>query len=174
VKLTRIEVVPHDLRWKEDFGTESGRVAAAIGENAIAIHHIGSTSVPGIYAKPVIDLLIEVRDITAVDDRSSEMESLGYEVMGELGIPGRGYFRKDNNDGIRTHQIHTFESGSPEIERHLAFRDYLTAHPEDAEHYSDLKRKLAREHPYSMDDYMDGKDGFIKEIERRAAPWRAS
>ena len=102
------------------------------------------------------------------------MESLGYEVMGEYGIPGRRYFRKDNREGIRTHNIHAFEAGSAEVERHVAFRDYMIAHPADACRYSELKRKLAEEHPQSMDGYMDGKDGFIKEMDRRAAQWRTS
>jgi GrpB-like predicted nucleotidyltransferase (UPF0157 family) len=102
------------------------------------------------------------------------MESLGYEVKGEFGIPGRRYFRKDNQEGVRTHQIHAFETGSAEVERHLAFRDYMIANPEDAQRYSDLKRKLAEEHPQSMDEYMDGKDDFIKETDRRAAQWRIS
>lgn len=102
------------------------------------------------------------------------MESLGYEVMGEFGIPGRRYFRKDNREGIRTHQIHVFEAGSAQVERHLAFRDYLIAKPEDARKYSDLKRKLAQENPQNMDRYINGKGDFIKEMDRRAAQWRAS
>lgn len=102
------------------------------------------------------------------------MESLGYEVMGEYGIPGRRYFRKDNREGTRTHHIHAFEAGSAEVERHLAFRDYMIAHPGDAQRYSELKRRLAEKHPQSIDGYMDGKDGFIKEMDRRAAQWRTS
>lgn len=167
--MRKIEVVPHDPRWREEFENESKHIAAALGENVAGVHHIGSTSIPGIYAKPVIDMLVEVQDIAEVDSLSAEMESLGYEVMGEFGIAGRRYFRKDNAEGARTHQVHTFEAGSAEAARHLAFRDYMIAHPDDAQKYSELKRKLAAEHPYSMDDYMDGKDGFIKEIDRRAA-----
>ncbi|HEU0301249.1 MAG TPA: GrpB family protein [Longimicrobium sp.] len=149
-------------------------IMAALGENVVAIHHVGSTAIPDIHAKPVIDLLVEVGDIAEVDGRSSAMESLGYEVMGEYGIPGRRYFRKDDRGGTRTHHIHAFQAGSEEVERHLAFRDYLIAHPADAQRYSELKRRLAREHPHSMDGYMDGKDGFIKEMDRRAARWRVS
>jgi GrpB-like predicted nucleotidyltransferase (UPF0157 family) len=125
-------------------------------------------------AKPVVDLLVEVGDITEVDGRSSAMGSLGYEVMGEYGIPGRRYFRKDNREGVRTHHVHAFGAGSAEVGRHLAFRDYMIAHPEDAQRYSELKRELAEEHPQSIDGYMDGKDGFIKEMDRRAARWRTS
>lgn len=170
--MSKVEVVPHNPRWRDAFEAEAKQVAAALGENVVAIHHIGSTAIPNIYAKPVIDLLVEVRDITEVDGQSSAMEALTYEVMGEYGIPGRRYFRKDNHEGIRTHHIHTFEAGSAEVERHLAFRDYMIAHPEDAQRYSELKRKLAQEHPQSIDGYMDGKDGFIKEMDQKAAEWR--
>lgn len=172
--MRKVEIVPHDPRWREAFEAEAKQIASALGENIVAVHHIGSTAIPNIYAKPVIDLMVEVRDITEVDGRSSAMESLGYEVKGEFGIPGRRYFRKDNREGIRTHQIHAFETGSSEVERHLAFRDYMIANPEDAQRYSELKRQLAEEHPQSMDGYMDGKDGFIKEMDRRAAQWRTS
>ena len=127
--MKKVEVIFHNPQWRDAFEAEAKHVAAALGENVVAIHHIGSTAIPNIYAKPVIDLLVEVRDITEVDGQSSAMESLGYEVMGEYGIHGRRYFRKDNQEGIRTHQIHAFESGSAEAERHLAFRDYMIAHP---------------------------------------------
>ena len=170
--MRKVEVVTHNPRWRDAFEAEAKHIAVALGENVVAIHHIGSTAIPDIFAKPVIDLLVEVRDITQVDGQSTAMESLGYEVMGEFGIPGRRYFRKDNQEGIRTYQIHAFESGSTEVERHLAFRDYMIAHSGDAQRYSELKRKLAEEHPQSMDGYMDGKDGFIKEMDRKAAQWR--
>lgn len=172
--MRQVEVVPHDPRWRDAFEAEARQVAAALGETVVAIHHIGSTSIPDIYAKPVVDLLVEVRDVNEVDGRGSALESLGYEVLGEYGIPGRRYFRKDNPAGIRTHNIHAFEAGSAEVERHLAFRDYMLAHPADAQRYSELKRSLAEEHPQSFEDYMDGKDGFIKEMDRRAARWRTT
>jgi GrpB-like predicted nucleotidyltransferase (UPF0157 family) len=172
--MRKVEVVPHDPRWRDAFEAEAKHVAAALGENVVAVHHIGSTAIPDIYAKPVIDMLVEVRDIAEVDGRSPMMESLGYEVMGEYGIPGRRYFRKDDREGVRTHHVHAFEAGSAEAERHLAFRDYMIAHPGDAQRYGELKMKLAEEHPQSMDAYMDGKDAFIKEMDRRAARWRAS
>jgi GrpB-like predicted nucleotidyltransferase (UPF0157 family) len=172
--MRKVEVVPHDPRWRDAFEAEAGRVAEALGENVSAVHHIGSTAIPGIYAKPVVDLLVEVGDVAEVDGRSSVMESIGYEVMGEYGIPGRRYFRKDDREGVRTHHVHAFEAGSAEVVRHLSFRDYLLAHPADAQRYGELKRRLAEEHPQSFDEYMDGKDGFIKEIDRRAAQWRTS
>jgi GrpB-like predicted nucleotidyltransferase (UPF0157 family) len=170
--MRKVEVVPHDPKWRDAFEIESKSVADALGENVVTIHHIGSTAIPNIYAKPIIDLLVEVKNITDVDGQSSTMESLGYEVMGEFGIPDRRYFRKNNREGTRTHQIHIFETSSVQVERHLAFRDYMMAHPEDAQRYSELKRRLAREYPTNIDRYMDGKDGFIQEMDRKAAEWR--
>jgi GrpB-like predicted nucleotidyltransferase (UPF0157 family) len=172
--MKNVVVVPHDPRWRDAFQVEARDIAAALDEIVVAVHHIGSTAIPGIHAKPVVDLLVEVRDVAELDARSPAMESLGYEVMGEYGIPGRRYFRKDDQEGTRTHHVHAFEAGSAEAVRHLAFRDYLIAHPADAQRYSELKRKLAAEHARNIDGYMDGKDGFIREMDRRAAEWRAS
>jgi GrpB-like predicted nucleotidyltransferase (UPF0157 family) len=92
----RVEVVPHNPTWRNEFERESKQVTLALGENVVAVHHIGSTAIPNIYAKPVIDLLVEVKNITQVDERNYAMEALGYEAMGEFGIPSRRYFRKDN------------------------------------------------------------------------------
>ncbi|MBW4539487.1 MAG: GrpB family protein [Myxacorys chilensis ATA2-1-KO14] len=169
----RFEVLPHDVKWQRDFEIESKQVALALGENVVAVHHIGSTAIPNIYAKPIIDLLVEVNELTGVDQRSSAMEELGYEIMGEMGILGRRYFRKDNKEGVRTYHVHTFRAASPNIERHLAFRDYMTAHPDLAQHYSNLKRELVKQlDPSDIEGYMDGKDEFIKEMEKRAIEWR--
>ena len=165
----KVLVVRHNPEWKDEFENESAHVTAALGDNVLAIHHIGSTSIPTIYAKPVIDMLVEVRDIREVDSHGTAMKNIGYDVMGEFGISGRRYFRKDNAEGMRTHQIHAFETGSDQIRRHLAFRDHMIAHPEDAQAYSDLKRALAAQHSDDTDAYMDGKDDFIKEIDRRAS-----
>ena len=170
----KVEVVPHDPNWRSAFETESKLIALALGENVVAIHHIGSTAIPQIHAKPIIDMLVEVKDILKIDTHSSEMEALGYQALGEFGIPGRRFFRKGNEAGIRTHHIHSFEVGSPQIERHLAFRDYMITHSEAAQEYSELKRKLAKKYPDNIQAYMDGKDGFIKEIDLKAAKWRAS
>jgi GrpB-like predicted nucleotidyltransferase (UPF0157 family) len=168
--MRKVEVVPHDPQWRSIFHIESQYISNALGENAIAIHHIGSTSIDTIHAKPIIDILVEVQDINQVDDLSLVMESIGYEVMGEFGIEGRRYFRKDNQEGIRTHHIHTFEVNSAQITRHLAFRDYMRAHPDVAQKYSDLKRKLAAEYPNDIAGYQDGKDEFIKAIDRQTSP----
>jgi GrpB-like predicted nucleotidyltransferase (UPF0157 family) len=169
----KVEVVPHDVLWQSAFETESRQLSIAFGDNAIAIHHIGSTSIATIYAKPIIDILVEVKDIEKVDDRNTEIELLGYVAMGEFGIIGRRFFRKDNIEDIRTHHIHTFTTGSAQVIRHLAFRDYMRSHPEAAQEYSELKQQLAQKYPHDIESYMDGKNGFIQEIDRKAAAWRS-
>ena len=166
--MRKVVVVEHNREWQNLFAEESQSIAKAL-ENIVAIHHVGSTAIPGIYAKPIIDLLVEVNDINEVDRNNSNMEDLGYQVMGEYGIVSRRFFRKDNASGIRTHHVHVFETNSQQVKRHLAFRDYMIAHPVEAKQYSDLKQKLAKQFPQDIESYMDGKDEFIKNIDRQAA-----
>ena len=167
-------VVAHDPGWKDDFQAEAAQIARALGDIVVSLHHIGSTAIPGTYAKPIIDILLEVDDNFRLDAKSSAMEHLGYEVMGEFGIPGRRYFRKDDDSGVRTHHVHAFAPSNVEIERHLAFRDYMIAHSAEAQAYSQLKQRLAREHPDDIQAYVDGKDLFVKEHIAKAIAWRAS
>lgn len=170
----KVAVEPYQPRWAAMFTAESAEIARALGANVYRVHHVGSTAIPGIVAKPIIDLLVEVNDLLAVDGCSSAMSGLGYEVMGEFGIPGRRYFRKDNQAAVRTHHVHTFATGHPEIVQHLAFRDFLHAHPDWAQQYSDLKRQLVAAHPGDMEGYIAGKESFIQEVNRRALAWRRS
>jgi GrpB-like predicted nucleotidyltransferase (UPF0157 family) len=170
--IRKVEVVPHNPHWHREFQNESAQVIVALGDNVIAIDHIGSTAIPAIYAKPIIDILVSVADVAKVDDRNASMQVLGYEIMGEYGITGRRFFRKDNESGIRTHHVHVFTVGSAQINRHLAFRDYMRVHPEEAQQYSDLKQRLAKQFPDDIEGYMDGKDEFIKAIDQKAAVWQ--
>ena len=169
-----IVVDPYDPAWVSEFERESRRITQALDDLVVRLHHIGSTAIPGIFAKPIIDMLLEVDDIGELDRKTAALEGLGYEAHGEFGIPGRRYFRKNDHSGVRTHQIHSFQVGSPEIERHLAFRDYMIAHPADARQYSELKRRVATEYPDDIESYMDGKDPFIKKHEAKALAWRRS
>jgi GrpB-like predicted nucleotidyltransferase (UPF0157 family) len=99
------------------------------------------------------------------------MVRLGYEVMGDYGISGRRYFRKIDQQGNHTHHVHAFQVDHPAIKRHLAFRDYMIAHPDIAQAYGRLKQELALEYPLDSAAYMDEKDPFIKEHEARALAW---
>ncbi len=149
--------------------TESALIRAAITDGLVDIHHIGSTSVPGLSAKPIIDLMPEVVDINALDDFDEAMESLGYTVKGEFGISGRRFYLKGLID--RTHHVHAFESGSEGLIRHLAVRDYLRDHPDEAAAYADLKIKLAAQFPHDNEGYCDGKHEFVRLLESRALRW---
>jgi GrpB-like predicted nucleotidyltransferase (UPF0157 family) len=170
--IRRVEVVQHDPNWYSLFDTESKQITTALGENVIEIHHIGSTSIETIYAKPIIDILVEVSSISKVDENNSQMQSLGYQCMGEFGIKARRFFLKDNKAGVRTHHVHVFEADSPQVMRHLVFRDYLNTHLEEAQAYSTLKQSLANKYPLDIERYMDGKYEFIQEIDRKAAEWQ--
>ena len=168
----KVLVVPYDPAWPREFESEASRIAEALKNVASAVHHIGSTSIPGSPAKPIIDMLVEVTDLPSLERRTVAIERLGYEAMGEFGIPYRRYFRKNNAAGIRTHQIHAFESGSDGAIRHLAFRDYMIAHPLAAQAYGELKQSLACQNLDSIEAYMEGKDAFVKQHEALALAWR--
>ena len=165
-----VKVVAHNLAWPEQFRAEAAQLAQVLEAEVIAIYHIGSTAIPGIKAKPIIDLLVEVRDIARIDDYDLAVTGLGYQPKGELGIPGRRYFSKDTA-GVRTHHVHAFERGDRQIERHILFVDFLIAHPVKGQAYSKLKENLAaryRTDPYA---YNDAKTEFIQEIDHQAVAW---
>ncbi len=169
-----IVLAPHDPAWAIEFARESTAVRAALDGLFIALHHIGSTAIPTTVAKPVIDMLGVVPTVQLLDAAQGRLESLGYEALGEFGIPGRRYFRRNSTKGVRTHQLHAFAAGSSEIQRHLDFRDYLRAHAAAANEYSELKHDLAQRCAPDTDAYTLGKTDFIRRIESHAAAWRRS
>jgi len=158
----RVEVVSYNSNWKEMYKEESEKIKNILNDIIIDSHHIGSTAIPGIKAKPVIDILVEVKNIEEVDQYNYKMKELGYEVMGEYGIPKRRFFRKGGNK--RTHHVHIFQVGNEEIKRHINFKEYLIAHPDKAREYSKLKEKLANKYTYDVENYTQGKSNFIKKI----------
>ncbi|MEM1398390.1 MAG: GrpB family protein [Pseudomonadota bacterium] len=165
----RVQLVPHDPRWAERARDEGNRLADALGPALLAVHHIGSTAIPGILAKPTIDLLPVARSLTALDERRHAIESLGYEWMGEFGLPGRRYCRlTDPETGRRLLHVHCYEEGSPEIARHLAFRDYLRGNPLVAKAYEVEKQRCLALHPENRPAYQGCKDVWIARIEATA------
>lgn len=166
---SRVEVEPYRPDWPERFTRERAVLEAALGEVLVAAHHMGSTSVPGLAAKPVIDILLEVSDLEALDRRAGAVEALGYKAMGEFGMDGRRFFHR----GVapRTYHVHAYEVGNSELHRHLAFRDYLRAHDDVAAAYGALKLRLAARYPTDRVAYCDAKNPFIQEHEVRALAW---
>ncbi len=166
MSLRTVEVIPYDPRWPAMFEEEAALLHRILGEVAVQVHHIGSTSVPGLAAKPIIDILLEVTSLDALDVVNDAMRAIGYEPRGERGIPRRRYFPKGGLD--RTHQVHAFAAGDEHVIRHLAFRDYLRAHPETAREYGELKIAVARECDNDIERYCEGKDAYVKAVEARA------
>jgi GrpB-like predicted nucleotidyltransferase (UPF0157 family) len=155
-----IEVVDYDPAWPSLFEDERSLLCEALGDVIVVIHHIGSTAVPGLAAKPIIDINLVVTDVNVLDELSDKMEDIGYVAKGEFGIPGRRYFQKGGDR--RTHQVHAFKQGDPNTVRHLAFRDYLRANPKVAEEYAVLKKRIAATCDNDIDRYCHGKDDFVK------------
>ena len=172
IRHNHIVIAEYDQAWTDSFHHEVNCLQRLMGDILVQAHHIGSTSVPGLAAKPVIDLLLEVTDVRELDDLQSTIIASGYQFWGEYGLPGRRYLTK----GIapRTHNIHSYASGNSELDRHLAFRDYLLAHPDVASDYESLKRHLAAECNHDIDKYCEGKDTFIKHHQRLALEYVAS
>lgn len=167
--MRKVEVTRYNDQWPLMFKEEAEKLMKIFGQEVLEIHHIGSTSIQGLEAKPVIDIMPVVKNISEVDSCNRSMESIGYEAKGEYGIAGRRYFQKGGDN--RTHHIHVFELGSPHIDRHLAFRDYLRAHQDVAKEYGTIKRNLMKQHPYDMESYINGKAAFVMETERSALAW---
>lgn len=169
--MREVKVVPYDKDWPEMFEVEAERLQSLIPGEIIDIYHIGSTSIPEMPAKPIIDILVEVKNIEKIDDYTERLIANGYKPFGEYGIPSRRFFVKGSLSN-RTHHIHMFQTGDPEISRHLAFRDYLIANHYEALQYGALKKKLAQENPVDIQKYIDGKNDFIKNIDKLAAKWK--
>jgi GrpB-like predicted nucleotidyltransferase (UPF0157 family) len=173
----RIEVVDYDPSWPLAFAEIERVVAAALGELALRIEHVGSTAVPGLAAKPIIDMDAVIADLSLLPQAISALHELGYEYQGDLGVAGRYAFKWTAGDVPRdgsgrqwqNHHLYVCPQDSPELARHTAFRDYLRGHLVRAEAYAALKRSLAERFPYDIDAYIEGKSAFIEAALREAA-----
>lgn len=158
-----VELKDHDPRWKDLFHQEGRSVSRILGPLAISIQHIGSTAVPGIRAKPVIDILVTVENVR-LQDVEKALGKLGY-IHVPIGDPERLFFRKGMP---RTHHLHVVRHGGEEHAKHILFRDRLITHPEEAVEYGRLKEELALRYKEDRQAYSDGKDEFIATILDRA------
>jgi GrpB-like predicted nucleotidyltransferase (UPF0157 family) len=163
----------YDPEWPRLAAGHSRRLQAALGSALVTVHHIGSTSVPRLAAKPIIDLMPLVNDLAELDRLRGRVEALGYGWHGELGIAGRRYCTLDDQAGLRAVQLHIFQVNSPHVERHIALRDYLRAHPEIARAYENEKRRAQNLYPEDSHRYGDVKAAWIRDAEVKALDWYA-
>ncbi|WP_248137408.1 GrpB family protein [Bacillus infantis] len=166
----KVDVQPYSGSWADSFQEEKQLLAAVFGESA-PIHHIGSTSIPGMSAKPIIDILAEADNAGIFDEAAPKLQGWGYTAKGENGIPGRRYFVRFTEAGERLVHLHGYPKGHPEIGRHLLFRDYLRKHPEEADLYSRTKLVAARKYPYDIESYIKEKDPVVKLLDEKALNW---
>ncbi len=171
--MSRVEIADYDPRWRPLFEEEKARILDVIGEWAIDIQHVGSTAVPELAAKPIIDIAIGLRRLADGESCIGPLESLGYEYRGEAGIPGRLFFRKLTDDpapgqtyvGVsRTHHLHMYEATHEEWDRHILFRNYLWRNPHVAKRYEEIKRVLADKYAADLEGYAEAKAEFIQSV----------
>lgn len=174
--LRKIEVVEHHVEWIEMFEAEVVGLRQVFGAVYVTSHHIGSTAVPGLNAKPTIDIALEVKSGTSIESFYPDMEKFGYTCRGECldavipGIPGRYYFVRYNGPVHIVH-THVYEQGHSDIKEKIVFRDYLIVHPDVAAAYGQLKEKLASEFQFDNLGHMRGKDDFLKTAIFDAIQW---
>lgn len=167
----RVEMVPYSADWPVRARREMEVLTEAVGAGVCEVHHIGSTAVPGLAAKPIVDLMVVVAELSLIDGAATCLEGLGYCGWGELGIEGRRYFTKDDESGARVAQLHCFREGSPDVERHVAFRDYLRVHEAVAGEYEREKLRCAGLHASDSHVYGDCKAAWIRRVEAEALFW---
>ena len=166
-----LEIVPYDPAWPGAFSAERDRIAAVLGDLAVRIDHNGSTSVPGLGAKPAIDIQVSVRRLQPIEEYAALLAQLGYVHVPHPDDSFCPFFHRPAA-WPHTHHVHVVQSGSAEERRTLAFRDYLREHPEAAREYEKLKRELAPLRSAatfgSRQAYADAKTGFVTRITDRA------
>jgi GrpB-like predicted nucleotidyltransferase (UPF0157 family) len=161
-----VRVVEYDARWPDLFAAEAQRIRGATGALALCLEHIGGTAVPGIWAKPVLDILAGRPAGAPVADYVAALQRAGYVHRGEQGIAGREFFRRGQP---RAYHVHLVVQDDALWRRYLAFRDYLRGDQDDAQRCSALKRSLAAQFPRDREAYIDGKAAFVQNILRRAS-----
>ena len=163
-----IELLPHDPEWSAVYEEAKAILSPVLGEYALDIQHVGSTAIPGISAKPVVDIAVAIEHYPLPDEVLDAVKALGYTYWGEYGIPHRHlFFRRDLPVG---HNVHINELANGEFQKHVLFRDYMRAHPDDAREYENLKRELAARYD-EVGTYAENKSEYVQGILRKAELW---
>jgi GrpB-like predicted nucleotidyltransferase (UPF0157 family) len=157
-----VVVVDYDPAWPDLFAALHGQLWPVVADLATSIEHVGSTSVPGLAAKPIIDFDIVVPTVQRIPAVIERLVGLGYRHRGDLGVPGREAFHRPPETVV--HQVYVCVAGIASLRNHLAVRDYLRAHPAVASEYGALKKELARRFPDDIDAYIEGKSELLERI----------
>ncbi len=152
-----VVVLPYDEQWKNDFLQIKDELINALGQLAIEIEHVGSTSVKGLSAKPIIDIDVVIKDYSELKDVILSLGKIGYQHEGNLGIDGREAFKYDGKEHLREHHLYVCPKDSQELKRHIAFRNYLLTHPDAVREYSHIKEEGAELYPNDIDQYIEHK-----------------
>jgi GrpB-like predicted nucleotidyltransferase (UPF0157 family) len=173
-EIIAVELHPHSPAWAGMARAEAARLKQALGDTLITVHHMGSTAIPGIMAKPIVDMIPVVTDIAALDAKEDAIRTLGYRWLGEFGLAGRRYCTwSDPTTGKRIFQLHCYAHDAPAMPRHLAFRDYLLAHPAIAKEYEVEKIRAASIRSDDAQAYNEQKNDWIQRVEKDALIWYA-
>lgn len=164
MRTEHVIVVPYNQKWTEEFEKIKKEIMSSIGKYIVRIEHVGSTSVEGLWAKPIIDIDAVIPDYKCLDEVIKELESIGYEYEGNLGIKGREAFKYKNKPHLMLHHLYICPSNSPELRRHITVRDYLRNHEDDVKEYSRVKREGASLYPDDIDSYCEHKSSCINNI----------
>ena len=159
-----VVVEPYDEKWKQDFIDIKTELEQALGDLALSIEHVGSTSVPCLSAKPIIDIDVVIDNISILDEVISALGNIGYTHEGDQGIPGREAFKYEGKEHLRKHHLYVCAKDADELKRHISFRDFLRTHPEAVQDYSKVKEEGALLFPYDIDSYIEHKAPFIQGI----------
>src|SRR5829696_2305345 len=165
-----VRVVDHDPAWPALAEAELRRITDALGDATVRLEHVGSTAVPGLAAKPIVDLQLSVGDIEARERYVAPLEAIGYLFVPAPESPDYHFFAKPP-ERPRTYHLHVCEAGSTHEFRHVAVRDFLRADAAEAARYAALKRQVAARHPQDRLAYIEGKSAYVTALEQRAIAW---
>lgn len=163
--------VDHNPSWPLEFLEVSEEITSIMDKHLLKLHHIGSTAIPNLMAKPIIDILGVTGDFEKISSYKVQMQSRGFEFKGEFGISQRAYFSR--SQGIAVH-LHIFPENHSQVTKHLLFRDYLLMHPEAVRAYQAKKEELLRLSPQSREVYQQGKEDLINQIMEAAYNWNSN
>lgn len=166
MRTKKVIVLPYDASWKTAFNDIRRELEAALGDLAVGIEHVGSTSVEGLSAKPIIDIDVVIRDYSVFDAVVRKLASVGYIHEGDLGIKDREAFKYTHKPHLQKHHLYVCPQDSAELRRHITFRDFLRSNPDAMQEYSAVKEAAARLYPEDIDGYIAFKSPCIERLYR--------